>query len=147
MKARNIPTRYDIEAYRGDTLSLPFQARNSSGVVDLTSHIVAAQVRQTRLGTVIVASFTTFVEDAAQGLYTIVLDPTAWASITCGETAKDAASKYVWDTQITTPAGEVKTTHEGAFIVLADVTRSASPGGDGGNPSSIPSDVIDGGGV
>jgi hypothetical protein len=125
MKVINAPQRYDIKAYRGDTLSLPFEARDASGVIDITGHAIAAQIRRSKLDATVVASFTVFVEDAANGLYTLVLTASDFATVTCGETAEDPLSNYVWDTQITTPAGAVKTTHAGTFIALADVTRSA----------------------
>jgi hypothetical protein len=145
VKARIAPGRYDIEAYRGDTISLPFQARDQSGPVDLTSHTITAQVRRSRLATAVDATFQVFIEDAPQGHYTLVLSPAGWADITCGESAKDTASKYVWDVQITSPSGEVSTPHAGAFTVFADVTRvTGIDGGDTGDGSTI---VLDGGGV
>jgi hypothetical protein len=125
VKAKIVPTRYDLEAYRGDTLSIPLRALDAAGApLDITSYTILAQVRRTRLATTVDAAFDVYVEDPLQGLYTIVLSPASWSAITCGETASDAASKYVWDAQLTSPSGEVSTHYAGAFVVNADVSRA-----------------------
>lgn len=120
----NAPKDYDIEAYRGDTLSLPFQARNKAGIVDLTGYTIIAQVRKKRQSAEPSATFTVFVEDAAQGLYTLVMPASVMATLPCGETPNSADSKYVWDVQLTKD-GVTTTPHAGAFVVIADVSRSS----------------------
>lgn len=124
-KLSNAPKRLDLEAYRGDTLVVPFQARDQDGVLDITGYSVLAQIRKKRASTTATAQFDVSVTDAVNGYFSILLTPAIWASIPYGETTNSQDSRYVWDVQLASPGGTTITTHEGLFVVLADVTRAS----------------------
>lgn len=99
----NVPTRQDLELYRGATFLLPFTATNSSDVVlDITDYTIAARIRRYHMGP-LVAEFDVVIEDAVSGLFYIEMTAADTALIKCGELPTDSASRYWWDLRVQGP--------------------------------------------
>lgn len=124
-KLSKLPKRRDLDVYRGDTLSIPFRISDESGPLDLTGYTIRAQVRKTRLSSTAEAEFLVVVTDAADGRFSLVMAASVVATIPCGETPASSASRHYWDVQLTDADDVTTTTHAGAFVLSADVTRSA----------------------
>ena len=119
------PPRLDIRVYRGDTVSLPFQVLDDAtgDPVDLTGYTITAEVRKERLDATAYQSFSVVVSDAANGLFSLVMNPATTAAFECGEHPRDIASRYEWDLELKAPDDVVRTRRHGTFVVTADATH------------------------
>ena len=80
---------------------------------NITSYTVEMQVK-TRPGGTLIATLTTSITDAANGIFTIAL--------TAAETRALTAGVYRYDLELTSPSGFVTRLLEGNFSVKAEVT-------------------------
>lgn len=119
----NVPATLDLEIYQGTSVSIPFQARDASGPINLTGYLIRAQIRKTRLSEEVVQTFSTTITNVAQGLFSIFLNAAQTAAITCGEKPTSSLSRYVWDLEMESPEGFVTQLRQGAVSVVAQVTR------------------------
>lgn len=125
MRMRNVPERYDIDAYRGDDLVIPLAAANSSGPLDITTHTIIAHIRRNALDEDPPAeTFDVVLENPTQGLFLLVLPHARIAALPCDPTPHTDGSKYVWDVQHTIPGGRTKTLYQGTLTLIADVSRT-----------------------
>lgn len=114
------PTRVDIRAYAGDTLTLrvTFPAGFTAG------REWNAQVRASRIDPQVLATFTVTAGATADDPVTLIL-PAAIASQLC----TGQSWQGVWDAQLA-PAGggdPVQTVAHGDLRLLKDVTREVAP--------------------
>jgi hypothetical protein len=144
----NVPDSQDILLYRGARFELLIDLD-----FDVTGYAMAAQLRRFRLGPK-VADFVVEVVSASVGASVIrVLMATAeTASLKCGEFPHHSASRYWWDVRVAgpSPSAEARYERQGEASVCAQVTRigdTVEDSVDGGSPSDVPGDDIDGGGA
>lgn len=109
-----VPTTQNLTIMRGDTESLVINMDDGSGAINITGRTYRAQIRQTKESTIIAASFTCVITNAAAGQVTCTLSAATTATLTPGI--------YYWDFEETN-SGVVSTILAGSVNVLADVTR------------------------
>lgn len=112
MPDSTLPTKYDLEVYRGDTFAVTFHFLNGATPEDLTGTTFAAQIRTYADGDVIATPTVTIGTPASQGTVTLALSATDTTTLKPG----------VWDLQQTSGA-TVKTRIMGTVKVTPDVTR------------------------
>jgi len=113
-----VPTRINIEHWRGDTFNRTLTIKDSDGVVvDITGWTFLAQVREAP-GESVVATITVSITDAPNGEVNLL--------ISAANTAAVAVGTYRYDVQATkADAGStVETVLRGAFVIVDDTSRS-----------------------
>lgn len=117
--------RCDWRIRQGASYTKDFTYRVKNGPpINLTGCTVRAKIRKTRSTTAAaVATFTCTLTNAVAGQFRIVITDEATAAIPCGDTEREAKSKYVWDCEIEFPDGSVKAILYGNVFVLGEATR------------------------
>ncbi len=115
-----IPGKYNMVCPQGSTFVQELTYSVNDVPVDLTGYSVSMQVREKHASKTAVASATSVgglggIEILGGGMIRITMD----AAFTATLVAKD----YVYDIELTTPAGVVNRILEGKFIVTPEVTR------------------------
>lgn len=123
----NIGQRTDIEIRQGSSLVFD-QLLELEGVTpptpfDLTGCTVRAYIRRTVRSTEIVAKMTTEIIDATAGIIRYTLTDEETGAMEAGETMNSALSKYVWDSELEQPNGDVSPLLYGEFRLQPEVTR------------------------
>lgn len=107
-------TRADLSVYQGDTEAWTVTVLNDDGTpADIASYTAAAQIRRA-----VADSDPVVVADMAA----VVVSPVVQLSLTAAQTAA-MSGRYVWDLQLTGPAGEILTVMNGKVTVTPEVTR------------------------
>lgn len=108
-----LPENIDLVIWQGDSQEyfINLQAEDTTPI-DLTGHTAQAVVRST-FGAVENYDFDVTFVDAAAGQMKMYMSSTVSATIPAGS--------YVWNFQITTPSGDVRTYLAGDVIVYAEV--------------------------
>jgi hypothetical protein len=109
-----VPTTQNLTITRGDTESLVINMDDGTGAINITGRTYRSQIRQTKDSTIIAASFTCVITNAAAGQVTCTLSAASTALLSPGI--------YYWDFEETN-GGAVSTILAGSVNVLADVTR------------------------
>ena len=107
-------TPTDLSVYQGDDHGWTVTVRNADGTpADITGHIPKAQIRRAVADAdpVVVAEMTATVES-----------PLVYLSVSNAQTVA-MNGRYVWDLQLTSPAGIVTTINAGKVQAKAEVTR------------------------
>jgi len=106
------PERYNLEGYRGDTITHSFRFLNDNGTPEnLTGLTILAQVRpNTKLDAPLLFAFTVSVPTPTNGEVTISAAPAVTAAIADGS--------YAYDLQIAD-----KTRLYGTYRLVGDVSR------------------------
>lgn len=113
--AEILPARLDIKLWRGDTVLVPVQIKESGAPANVTGRTYKAQVRREADGPV-VASFTVDSTAAATGVIGLNLNASTTEAL--------APGSYIWDLEQKT-AGSVRTLLAGHVEVRGDVSRDA----------------------
>ncbi len=105
----------DISVYQGDTYAHELRIKDSANAnVNITSRTYIGQIRKRRSSEIIVATFSSTLTNAANGVVVMSLDASNTANISAGS--------YVYDFQETNGA-TVTTLITGVCTVTGDVTR------------------------
>ena len=116
----SVPATQDFTFYSGDTDTIELVVKDSNGVVvDLTGGSARMQVKvKSNDSTALLTKTATI--DGVNGKITFALSDTD----TSGLNSDNFGTKiYVYDVELTYPAGDIKTLIAGKFSVSADVTR------------------------
>jgi len=108
--------RGDLIIYQGDDWGATVSVFNGTAPADITGYTAKAQIRQD------VADNDA---DVDVEIVTAVTSPTISLTIPAAVTA-DMCGDYVWDLQITSPAGQVTTILAGNVRVTQEVTRAVA---------------------
>lgn len=119
-----IPQVQDLKLYGGDGADLQITVSNGAGPIDLTG-AVDAQIRASRVGSQVLASFTADTTDAANGIVYLSLNGSDTADLhdPKNDGVLTESFKGVWDMQWTPVDGEPITILQGAVESSLDVTR------------------------
>ena len=110
------PAEQDLVVTRGDTLTVNVtMTTNGTTPINITGRTYASQVRQFPDDPTASASFVCTIINGSTGNLQLVMS--------AADTAVLDSGNYYWDLQ-ETASGVVSTVLAGAFVVLADVTRS-----------------------
>ena len=110
-----VPGDLSIVATRGDTCTLTVTITSDGTTpINITGRTYTSMVRQDPDSSVVSATFTCTVTNAAAGILTMVLS--------ASDTSVLQDGNYFWDLQ-ENASGIITTIMSGAFVVLPDVTR------------------------
>jgi len=105
----------DISIYQGDTYAHELRIKDSANAnVNITSRTYTGQIRKKRNSDTVIATFSSTLTNAANGVLVM--------SLTSSNTANISAGSYVYDFQETN-AGAVTTLITGTCIVTGEVSR------------------------
>lgn len=114
-----IPGKYNMVCPQGSTFVQELTYSVNDVPVDLTGYSVSMQVREKHSSKIAVAEATSIggggIEILGGGMIRITMEAVFTATL--------AAKDYVYDIELTTPAGVVNRILEGKFIVTPEVTR------------------------
>jgi len=106
--------RADLVIYQGDDWGATVNVKNGTGPADITGFTAKAQIRQD------VADND---PDVNVEITTVVSSPTVELTIPAAATVDLICGSYVWDLQLTSPAGQITTILAGNVSVTQEVTR------------------------
>jgi len=105
----------DISIYQGDTYAHELRIKDSANAnVNITSRTYTGQIRKKRNSDTVIATFSSTLTNAANGVLVM--------SLTSSNTANISAGSYVYDFQETNGA-TITTLITGVCTVTGDVTR------------------------
>lgn len=106
----------DIEIYQGDTYSHEVRLSNATGnAINIAGRVYTAQIRKIKTSDTVVATFTTEITNAANGVFNFRLSASETGNIPLGN--------YYYDVQEVNNAN-VLTLLAGKAVVKKDVTRA-----------------------
>lgn len=115
--------KVDIIAVQGKTWELSFKVTDSAGApIDLTDAVVRGQIRRTP-DSEVVASWECTITNPISGEVKATINAQTTATIICGNTIKDADSRYVYDFELQLPTGKVLELVKGNLFVEWEVTK------------------------
>lgn len=115
--AGSIGVKQDILLKQGATfVHLRISLRNpDKSLINIAAGQLFAVIKRSAGDTTAIATFT-FIRESDTS-YLVTLPASATAQIPCGETVKDALSKYFWDCKFTDPVGKVWPVAYGEVLV------------------------------
>jgi hypothetical protein len=117
-----IPTKRDLQIYRGDDFEFPFRLKDSAGAyIDITGWTILAQVRASADDDVVIVTLTPNIDPdqsagGNRGMCVLTLTDVQTASL-------EPSTSDVWDLQTTDTNGKDQTWLAGKVTVVADVSR------------------------
>lgn len=109
----HLPENYDLVLYKGDTFTMNLSFTDSNNVVlDLTGYVAKCQIRSTFSAVTSYDAACTV--DGPSGTVTVKFDAATTETISAGS--------YVWDFQLTSAGGDVRTYLAGDVTVYDEVT-------------------------
>jgi len=111
----SMPQNYDLVIYKGDALRFTITVKDASQVaVDLTGYTAEAQLK-TSYSDISPVNFVCTITTPTSGVVSVYLAPATTAALV-------ADTPYIWDFQLTEPAGDVRTYLTGDVTVFPEVT-------------------------